>query len=127
MRKNPSVFMADLNDMTVVQKTREVMESDTSNAEFYFECASAAWDYLNEACRKSLVMTARDVEKLRESLRRAEQEAAELAAQLADPEIYDDHQLVRDLADRHEEATAKAEALLAEWMTAQEQLDAADR
>ncbi len=86
--------------------------------------ASAGQRREREQSTKALRTRARSLER---RAHQAEQEAAELAAQLADPEIYDDHQLVRDLADRHEEATAKAEALLAEWMTAQEQLDAADR
>ena len=85
--------------------------------------ASAGERRAKEQSTKSLRATARSLER---KAAEAEKEAGVLAAQLADPEIYDDHALVRDLADRHDAAAARAESLLAEWMAAQERLDAAD-
>jgi ATP-binding cassette subfamily F protein 3 len=82
--------------------------------------ASAGERRAKEQSTKALRTRVRSLER---QAHEAEQQAGELAAQLADPEIYDDHALVRDLADRHEVAAARAEQLLAEWMEAQEQLD----
>ena len=83
--------------------------------------ASAGERRAKEQSTKALKTRVRSLER---QAHEAENAAGELAAQLADPDIYDDHALVRDLADRHEAAAAKAEQLLAEWMEAQEELDA---
>ncbi len=83
--------------------------------------ASAGERRAKEQSTKALKTRVRSLER---QAHEAEKAAGELAAQLADPDIYDDHALVRDLADRHEAAAAKAEQLLAEWMEAQEELDA---
>jgi ATP-binding cassette subfamily F protein 3 len=63
------------------------------------------------------------VQRLERQVAKAEAEVERLGAELADPEIYDDHQRVRALADEHEAAQGKAEALVAEWMEAQEELE----
>ncbi len=65
------------------------------------------------------------VQKLERRVLKAEAEVESLHAQLADPEIYDDHQKVRELADLHEAAQEQVAALMAEWEQAQEDLDAA--
>ncbi|MCC6183826.1 MAG: ABC-F family ATP-binding cassette domain-containing protein, partial [Microthrixaceae bacterium] len=82
--------------------------------------ASAGQRRAREKSTKALRSRARTLERQAQA---AEQEAAELAAQLADPDIYDDHALVRDLADRHDDAQARADALMSEWLAAQEELD----
>ncbi len=69
--------------------------------------------------RKAVTRLERQVEK-------AEARVAELHAQLSDPEIYDDHQRVRELADAHDAAVAEVERLTSDWETAQAELDAAD-
>ncbi len=58
--------------------------------------------------RKQLAKVERQWEK-------AEARVAELAAQLGDPDIYDDHQRVRQLADEHDEAKESAARWLTEW------------
>jgi ATP-binding cassette subfamily F protein 3 len=63
------------------------------------------------------------VQRLERQVARAEAEVERLGAELADPEIYDDHQRVRTLADEHEAAQGRAEALMVEWMEAQEELE----
>ncbi len=63
----------------------------------------------------------RDAERAWE---RAEAEVAALAEQLADPDIYDDHQRVSDLADRHAAAQRRASTLLNSWEAALADLEA---
>jgi len=63
------------------------------------------------------------VQRLERQIAKLEVSAGELAGQLADPEIYDDHQKVRELAEAHEAAESKVGALLAEWETAQSRLE----
>jgi len=65
------------------------------------------------------------VQKLERQVHKAEAEVAELHAQLADPEIYEDHQRVRELADLQEAASERVARLMAEWEQAQADLDAA--
>lgn len=65
------------------------------------------------------------VQRIERQIASTEATVETLAAQLADPEIYDDHHKVRQLADDHEAAAEKLDALLAEWETAQSNLDAA--
>jgi ATP-binding cassette subfamily F protein 3 len=65
------------------------------------------------------------VQRLERKVAAAEAEAERLGAELADPEIYDDHQRVRTLADEHEAARERADSLMAEWLEAQEELESA--
>ena len=65
------------------------------------------------------------VQQLERQIQKAETAASELSAQLADPEIYDDHQKVRALADELDVAKATADRLLGEWETAQTELESA--
>jgi ATP-binding cassette, subfamily F, member 3 len=65
------------------------------------------------------------VQRLEREIERAEGRVAGLHGQLSDPEIYDDHQRVRELADAHEVAQAEVERLTGEWERAQAELDAA--
>ncbi|MGI9578802.1 MAG: ATP-binding cassette domain-containing protein, partial [Microthrixaceae bacterium] len=81
------------------------------------------------AVRQRSAAETRDVRKKAQRLERqvakAEAEAERLGAELADPEIYDDHQKVRALADEHDAAKARAETLMADWLAAQEELESA--
>ena len=63
------------------------------------------------------------VQRLERQVARAEAELEEVGAQLADPDIYDDHQRVRALADEHDAAKARAESLMAQWVEAQVELE----
>ncbi|MFV0318544.1 MAG: hypothetical protein ACK5O2_16480, partial [Microthrixaceae bacterium] len=65
------------------------------------------------------------VQRLERQVAKADAEVERIGAELADPEIYDDHQRVRTLADEHEVAKVAAERLMADWLAAQEELDAA--
>ncbi|MGI9603344.1 MAG: ABC-F family ATP-binding cassette domain-containing protein [Acidimicrobiales bacterium] len=53
----------------------------------------------------------------------AEAKVAELAAQLADPDIYDDHDRVRRLADEHDDAKEQASRWMSEWERLSTELD----
>jgi ATP-binding cassette, subfamily F, member 3 len=65
------------------------------------------------------------VQKLERQVAKSESEAARLAEELADPDIYDDHQRVRELADAHEAERRTAERLMQEWEQAQTELEQA--
>ncbi len=65
------------------------------------------------------------VQQLERQITKAEAQVATLSEQLADPDIYDDHAKVRELADVLDEAKATADRLLEEWETAQLELEAA--
>ncbi len=67
----------------------------------------------------------KDVRRLEREVAKAEEQVASLHAQLSDPEIYDDHQKVRELADAHDAAKEQVDRLTEEWVAAQEALDAA--
>ena len=84
--------------------------------------ASAGERQAKEQSTKALRNKARSLER---KAAEAEKAADALAVQLADPEIYEDHARVRELADLHDAAKAHAESLIAEWMSAQEALDTA--
>jgi len=63
--------------------------------------------------------------QLERAIQKAESEASACSAQLADPDVYDDHAKVRELADALDVAKATADRLLGEWETAQLELEAA--
>ncbi len=65
------------------------------------------------------------VQRLERQVTKAEAEVERLGTALADPDIYDDHQKVRALSDEHDDAKAKSEVLMAEWLEAQEELESA--
>jgi ATP-binding cassette subfamily F protein 3 len=65
------------------------------------------------------------VQRLERQVAKAEAEAERIGAELADPDIYDDHQRVRALADEHEIARERAESLMTQWLSAQEELETA--
>jgi ATP-binding cassette subfamily F protein 3 len=67
----------------------------------------------------------KDVRRLEREVEKAELKVAAAHEALSDPNIYDDHQKVRELADAHEAAVAEVERVTSQWMTAQERLDAA--
>jgi ATP-binding cassette subfamily F protein 3 len=63
------------------------------------------------------------VQRLERQVAKAEAEVARIGAELADPEIYDDHQRVRALADEHDMAKERAQSLMTQWLSAQEELE----
>ena len=65
------------------------------------------------------------VQQLERQIAKSETAVAAFSEQLADPDIYDDHAKVRELADALDEAKATADRLLEEWETAQLELEAA--
>ena len=83
---------------------------------------SAAVRQAGERATKDL---RKDVRRLEREVAKAEEKVASLHEQLSDPEIYDDHQKVRELADAHDTAQAEVDRLTEQWMAAQEALDAA--
>ena len=83
---------------------------------------SAAVRQAGERATKDL---RKDVRRLEREVAKAEEKVASLHEQLSDPEIYDDHQKVRELADAHDAAQTEVDKLTEQWMAAQEALDAA--
>ncbi|MFM7062319.1 MAG: ABC-F family ATP-binding cassette domain-containing protein, partial [Actinomycetes bacterium] len=83
---------------------------------------SAAVRQAGERATKEL---RKDVRRLEREVAKAEEQVAAVHAQLSDPEIYDDHQKVRELADAHDAAQAEVDRLTEQWVAAQEALDAA--
>jgi hypothetical protein len=57
---------------------------------------------------------------------KAEQAVAELEAQLADPELYERPEEVADVARRHDQARAEADAAMAHFEEATEAVEAAE-
>ena len=57
---------------------------------------------------------------------RADEEVAETSERLADPSVYGEADVVRDLIDRHNGARDRAEALAAEWARLSAELEAAE-
>ncbi len=78
-----------------------------------------------QAKERSTKELRKQVTRLERDVQKAEAEVASLHAQLADPDIYDDHQRVRELADLHEAAEQRVEVLMEAWEAAQADLDAA--
>jgi ATP-binding cassette subfamily F protein 3 len=63
------------------------------------------------------------VQKLERAIQAAETQASLLSAQLADPEIYEDHARVRQLAEELDVAKGTADRLLQDWEQAQSELE----
>ena len=66
------------------------------------------------------------VARLERNLAEADEAVAELEARLADPEICEDREELRRLAELYDEATTQSAALMHDWTEATEQLEAAD-
>lgn len=77
-----------------------------------------------QARERSTKEARKRVRQLEREIARVEEEVTGLQARLADPAIYDDHQLVRELADQLEDAQSREARLLADWEAAQADLDA---
>jgi len=81
--------------------------------------------------RNSSHANTRDLRKKQQSAERkwekAEAEVAELQGQLADPDIYEDADKVKDLIAAHEAAKGKAANLMTEWEDATTALEAASQ
>lgn len=67
----------------------------------------------------------KQLQRLEKQIERDEAELELLDQQLGDPEIYDDHALVRQLADDHEVVSARLAQRMDEWEQTQVALDAA--
>jgi ATP-binding cassette subfamily F protein 3 len=67
------------------------------------------------------------IEKLERDLGRAEAEVADLQRQLSDPAVYDDHEKVRALAERHEAAKDRAASLMETWVATHDELERVER
>lgn len=65
------------------------------------------------------------VQRLERKVAKAEADVERIGAELADPGIYQDHQRVRALADEHDIAKERAESLMTQWLSAQEELETA--
>ena len=80
--------------------------------------------------RNSNHVNTRDLRKRQQSaerkLEKAEAEVALLQEKMADPEVYEDAELVKRLIEEHEGAKDKATELMAEWEAATEALEAAN-
>ena len=63
------------------------------------------------------------MQRLERQIQAAETQASELSAQLADPENYEDHARVRQLAEDLDIAKATADRLLQQWEEAQLKLE----
>ena len=77
-----------------------------------------------QAARRSTKDQRTRVKQLERQIHQGESKVAQLHAQLADPDIYDDHDRVRELADLNEAAAAQVAELTATWERAQADLDA---
>ena len=58
--------------------------------------------------------------------RHADEDVAETSKRLADPSVYADADLVRDLIERHNEARDRAESLAVEWTRLSAELEAVE-
>ncbi len=68
----------------------------------------------------------REVGRLEMELGKVEKDVAYLNRQLADPDVYEDGQKVKDLVERHGAAKERSAELLAAWEDAQSRLDDAE-
>jgi ATP-binding cassette subfamily F protein 3 len=66
------------------------------------------------------------VDRLERDAEKAEAEAAELMARLADPDLYERPEEVHRLAEQHDAARARADRLLADWESALAELESSD-
>jgi ATP-binding cassette subfamily F protein 3 len=66
------------------------------------------------------------LERLEADARRADADLAEASERLADPSVYADAGLVRDLIERHNAAKDRAESLASEWTRLSAELEAAE-
>jgi len=67
------------------------------------------------------------IERIERDLGRAEAEVADLQRELSDPAVYDDHEKVRELADRHDAAKDRAASLMETWVAAHDDLERVER
>ena len=66
------------------------------------------------------------LERVEADARRADADLAEASERLADPSVYADAALVRDLIERHNAARDRSESLAAEWTRLSAELEAAE-
>jgi ATP-binding cassette subfamily F protein 3 len=67
------------------------------------------------------------IERLERDLGRAEAEVADLQRELSDPAIYDDHEKVRAVAERHDAAKGRAASLMENWVATHDELERVER
>ena len=81
--------------------------------------------------RNSAHVNTRDLRKKQQAAERkwekAEAQVAELQAQLADPEVYEDAEKVKTLVSEHDAAKDRAAELMTEWEDATTALEAASQ
>jgi ATP-binding cassette subfamily F protein 3 len=67
------------------------------------------------------------IDRLERDLGRAEAEVADLQRELSDPAIYDDHEKVRAVAERHDAAKDRAASLMENWVATHDELERVER
>ena len=82
---------------------------------------------LRQARAKQVAPLQREADKLEKEVGRMEGAVAELARRLADPAVYEQADLVRDLTTAHGRAKDRAADLLAQWEAAMEKVEAAEQ
>ena len=112
------------------QKKKKTSASANNNAAGHSAADKKAKKRAEAEARNSAHVNTRDLRKKQQSaerkLEKAEAEVAMLQEKMADPEVYEDAELVKRLIEEHEGAKDKATELMAEWEAATEALEAAN-
>ena len=112
------------------QQQKKTSASANNNAAGHSAADKKAKKRAEAEARNSAHVNTRDLRKKQQSaerkLEKAEAEVAMLQEKMADPEVYEDAELVKRLIEEHEGAKDKATELMAEWEAATEALEAAN-
>ena len=112
------------------KKQQKTSASANNNAAGHSAADKKAKKRAEAEARNSAHVNTRDLRKKQQSaerkLEKAEAEVAMLQEKMADPEVYEDAELVKRLIEEHEGAKDKATELMAEWEAATEALEAAN-
>ena len=112
------------------QQQQKTSASANNNAAGHSAADKKAKKRAEAEARNSAHVNTRDLRKKQQSterkLEKAEAEVAMLQEKMADPEVYEDAELVKRLIEEHEGAKDKATELMAEWEAATEALEAAN-
>ena len=115
---------------TKKKKQQKTSASANNNAAGHSAADKKAKKRAEAEARNSAHVNTRDLRKKQQSaerkLEKAEAEVAMLQEKMADPEVYEDAELVKRLIEEHEGAKDKATELMAEWEAATEALEAAN-
>ncbi len=82
---------------------------------------------LRQARAKQVAPLQREADRLEKEVGRMEGAVAELARRLADPAVYENADLVRDLTTAHGRAKDRAADLVAQWEEAMEKVESAEQ